>query len=83
MLRALKTGGAPHTERALGYATGLEEPALRHALEALAEVDPPLAESDVDVGQEERRWVATIAADDVLDAVDPPDRDPPEPLPPF
>jgi hypothetical protein len=72
VLRVLKTGAPPHSERAIAYATGLEEPALRHALDALAATDPPLARSDVDVAREERRWAATSAGDDALDAAAPP-----------
>jgi hypothetical protein len=79
VLRALKTGGPPHSERALATATGIDEAALRHALEALANVVPPLAQSAVDVRLGERRWSATTAADDALDATDPRGRDPREP----
>jgi hypothetical protein len=83
LLRALKTGDPPHSQRALAYATGLEEPALGHALEALANTVPPLATSDVDVRVGERLWAATSTGHDALDAAEPARGRPLKPLPPF
>ena len=83
VLRALKTGAPPHSQRALAYATGLEESTLQHALEALASTEPPLAESGVDVRLGERLWAATRAGTDALDAAEPRPGRRPKPLPPW
>ena len=83
VLRALKTGDPPHAQRALSYATGLQEPALLHSLEALAHTEPPFAESEVDVRLGERLWAATNAGRDALEATDPFPSRPPKPLPPW
>jgi hypothetical protein len=82
VLRALKTGDPPHSERALVLATGLDELALVRALEALADTEPPLARGAVDVTVGERLWAATRAGDDALAGADPRIERPPEPLSP-
>jgi hypothetical protein len=82
LLRALKTGDPPHAQRSLAYATDIEEPALLHALEALASTQPPLAEAGVDTRRGERVWAATTAGRDALEAAEPPPEHPLEPLPP-
>jgi hypothetical protein len=71
VLRALKTGDPPHSERALVLATGLEELVVIRALEALARTEPPLAGGEVDVRIGERLWAATRAGDDALAGADP------------